>query len=78
MCFDTISISILWLTKSLTNDGIVVSSSASRIDAKSQKKIDEWVALAENAEIEKKLKITVYPKQIYNGKVCAPIIDDND
>lgn len=32
---------------------LVVSSSASRIDAKSQKKIDEWVALAENAEIEK-------------------------
>lgn len=30
------------------------------------------------AEIEKKLKITVYPKQIYNGKIVAPIIDEND
>lgn len=30
------------------------------------------------AEIEKKLKIIVYPKQIYNGKISAPIIDENE
>lgn len=28
------------------------------------------------AEIEKKLKLKVFPKQIYNGKVQAPIIDE--
>lgn len=28
------------------------------------------------AEIEKKLKITVYPKEVYNGKVIAPRLDD--
>lgn len=32
---------------------LVVSSSASRIHAQAQKKIDEWVLLAEKAEIEK-------------------------
>ncbi len=28
------------------------------------------------AELEKKLKIIVYPKEIYNGKVCNPVIED--
>ena len=28
------------------------------------------------AALEKKLGIKVYPKQIINGKVCAPIIDE--